>query len=138
MPTPRELMQLAVRVLDNKKAKDIRVLETAEVTVLADYFVICTAGSTTQVKTLADEVSKALSENGEPALRTEGYRGGGWVLVDFGAIVVHIFLKDIREFYALERLWRDAREVDIGGLLTPDATAAVSAVSETGREKGLV
>jgi ribosome-associated protein len=138
MPTPRELMELAVRVLDNKKAKDLRVLETGELTVLADYFIICTAGSTTQIKTLADEVSKALTEQGEPALRTEGYRGGGWVLVDFGAIVVHIFLKDIREFYSLERLWRDAREVDISGLITPDAATTAAAVSEKGTEKGLV
>lgn len=117
MPTPQELMELAVRALDNKKAKDIRVLETRDITVLAEYFIICTAGSTTQVKTLADEVSKVLGENGEPTLRTEGYRGGGWVLVDFGAVIVHIFLKDIREFYGLERLWRDAREVDITTLV---------------------
>jgi ribosome-associated protein len=129
MPTPKELMELAVRVLDSKKAKDIRVLETGDITVLADYFVICTAGSTTQVKTLSDEVSKALEAQGEPTLRTEGYRGGGWVLVDFGAIVVHVFLKDIREFYALERLWRDAREVDV---------AALTAQEQQATEKGLV
>lgn len=131
MPTPRELMQIAVRVLDNKKAKDIKVLQTSDVTILADYFIICTAGSTTQIKTLTDEVSKALSEAGEPPLRTEGYRGGGWVLVDFGAVVVHLFLKDIREFYALERLWRDAREVDISDLIEVENTDPVT-------DKGLV
>jgi ribosome-associated protein len=113
MLTSLEIAELAVRALDSKRAKDILVLETTDITVLADYFILCTATSTTQIKTLADEVDKALREKGEPALRTEGYRGGGWVLVDFGAIVVHIFLKDIREFYSLERLWRDAREVDI-------------------------
>jgi ribosome-associated protein len=121
--------KLAVQTLDGKKAKDIRVLETKDITVLADYFVICTAGSTTQVKTLADEVDKALRNSGEPSLRTEGYRGGGWVLVDFGSIIVHIFLKDIREFYALERLWRDARELDIGGWIEENNPAM---------EKGLV
>jgi ribosome-associated protein len=131
MPTPRELMQIAVRVLDNKKAKDIKVLQTSDVTILADYFIICTAGSTTQIKTLTDEVSKALSEAGESPLRTEGYRGGGWVLVDFGAVVVHLFLKDIREFYALERLWRDAREVDISDLIEVENTDPVT-------DKGLV
>lgn len=120
MLTPLEAAEKAVRALDAKKAKDIRVLETRELTVLADYFIICTAGSTTQIKTLADEVEKSLKENGEPALHTEGYRGGGWVLVDFGAVVVHIFLKDIREFYSLERLWRDAREVDIGNWIASD------------------
>jgi len=106
MLTSLEVAELAVRVLDGKKAKDIRVLETKDITVLADYFIICTAGSTTQIKTLADEVDKALKEKGEHTLRTEGYRGGGWVLVDFGSVVVHLFLKDIREFYSLERLWR--------------------------------
>lgn len=129
MLTALEVAELAVKTLDSKKAKDIRVLETKDITVLADYFVICTAGSTTQVKTLADEVDKILAEKGEKALRTEGYRGGGWVLVDFGAIVVHIFLKDIREFYSLERLWRDARELDISQWVTEDGPI---------KEKGLV
>ncbi|SHH63346.1 ribosome-associated protein [Sporobacter termitidis DSM 10068] len=129
MLTSLEVAELAVKVLDSKKAKDIKVLETKNLTVLADYFVICTAGSTTQIKTLADEVDKALGEKGERSLRTEGYRGGGWVLVDFASIVVHIFLKDIREFYALERLWRDAREVDISPWIDADAPMT---------EKGLV
>lgn len=129
MLTSLEVAELAVRVLDSKKAKDIKVLETKNITVLADYFVICTAGSTTQIKTLADEIDKALGEKGEKSLHTEGYRGGGWVLVDFSSIVVHIFLKDIREFYSLERLWRDAREVDISAWVTEDDPAA---------EKGLV
>jgi ribosome-associated protein len=120
MLTSLEIAELAVKALDSKKAKDIKVLETRDVTVLADYFILCTAGSTTQIKTLTDEVHKLLEENGEPPLRTEGYRRGGWVLIDFGCAVVHIFLKDIREFYALERLWRDAREVDIAAWLDED------------------
>jgi len=126
MLTSLEIAELAVRVLDSKKAKDIRVLETRDITVLADYFIICTAGSTTQIKTLADEIGKTLTEKGERVLRTEGYRGGGWVLVDFGALVVHIFLKDIREFYSLERLWRDAREVDISNWVVDDAPVKVA------------
>ena len=121
MLTSLEMAELAVRVLDSKKAKDIKVLETRDITVLADYFILCTAGSTTQIKTLSDEVDKVFRDRGEPALRTEGYRGGGWVLVDFGVVVVHIFLKDIREFYALERLWRDAREIDISKWITEEA-----------------
>ncbi len=122
MLTSLEVAELAVRVLDGKKAQDIKVLETKDITVLADYFIICTAGSTTQIKTLADEVDKVLKGKGELALRTEGYRGGGWVLVDFGSIVVHIFLKDIREFYSLERLWRDARELDISNWIIDEDT----------------
>lgn len=121
MLTSLEIAELAVKTLDGKKAKDIKLLETRDITVLADYFILCTAGSTTQIKTLADEIDKVLREQGEPARRTEGYRGGGWVLVDFGVVIVHIFLKDIREFYALERLWRDARELDISKWVIEDA-----------------
>lgn len=120
MLTSLEIAELAVKALDSKKAKDIRVLETKNVTVLADYFIIATAGSTTQIKTLADEVGKVLTEKGERTLRTEGYRGGGWVLVDFGVVVLHLFLKDIRDFYGLERLWRDAGDVDISAWVTDD------------------
>ena len=120
MINPKEMAELVVKTLDSKKARDIRLLKTRDITVLADYFVICTASSTTQVKTLADEVTRVLTEQGETPLRTEGYRGGGWVLVDFGCVVMHIFLKEVREFYSLERLWGDAPEEDISGLLTKD------------------
>ena len=118
MITPREMAELAVKALDSKKAKDITLLETHDITVLADYFIICTAGSTTQIKTLTDEVDKVLTEQGEPPIRTEGYRNGGWVLVDFGCLIVHIFLQEIREFYDLERLWSDAPRIDISGMIT--------------------
>ena len=118
MLTPKEMAELAVRALDAKKAQDIRLLETRNVTVLADYFLICTANSSTHIKTLSDEVSKVLEEQGERTLRTEGYRNGGWVLVDFGCLVVHLFTAEVRKFYNLERLWADAPVVDISGLLT--------------------
>lgn len=118
MLTPLEMAELAVKALDSKKAKNIKMLKTQDVTVLADYFIICTAASTTQIKTLTDEVDKVLSENGEHPLRTEGYRDGGWVLIDFGCIVVHMFLEEMRKFYALEHLWNDAPEVDLSALIT--------------------
>jgi len=117
MITPYEIAGFVVNALDNKKAQDIKLLKTRDVTILADYFVICTANSTTQLKTLSDEVEKILKENGEPPLRREGHRAGGWVLIDFGCVVVHLFLKDARDFYMLERLWSDAENVDIGGML---------------------
>ena len=104
MLTSIEMAKLAVQALDSKKAKDIKLLKTEDVTVLADYFVICTATSTTQIKTLSDEVDRVLSEHGEQPLRKEGYRSGGWVLVDFGCVIVHLFLEEIRTFYSLERL----------------------------------
>ena len=108
MLNPKEIADFAVSALEDKKALDITMLRTTEVTVLADYFIICTATSTTHLRTLSDEVEKVLKENGETPLRREGHRSGGWVLVDFGCVVVHLFLKETREFYTLERLWSDA------------------------------
>ena len=118
MMTSAEVMKLIVKTLDSKKAADIKVLKTEKVTILADYFVICTATSSTHVKTLSEETDKILSENGEAPLRTEGYRAGGWVLVDFGCVIVHIFTDEVRKFYGLERLWGDAEHIDISGLVT--------------------
>lgn len=117
MLTSKEIMEKVVKTLDGKLAKDIKVLGTAGITVLADYFVICTATSPSHIKTLSDETDKILSEAGEPPLRREGYRSGGWVLLDFGCVVVHLFLQEMREFYSLERLWGDAEQVDIQAVL---------------------
>ena len=116
MLTPREMAAAAVKALDSKQARDVSVLRTTDVTVLADYFVICTATSSTHVKTLTDEVDRTLSELGEPPLRREGYRGGGWILLDFGCLIVHIFQADMREFYNLEHLWSDADGVPLSAL----------------------
>ena len=117
MMTPREIAERIVVTLDNKKGKDIRLLKTEAVTVLADYFIICTASSSTHGKTLVEETEKALTLAGEPPLRREGYRSGNWVLLDFGCVVVHVFLEDTREFYGLERLWADAQAVDYTEML---------------------
>ena len=111
MLNPNEVADLIVNALDSKKARDIVMLRTTDVTVLADYFVICTAGSTTHIKTLTDEVGKVLAENGENPLRVEGHRSGGWVLIDYGCVIVHLFLSEMREFYTLERLWGDAETI---------------------------
>lgn len=118
MLTSLEMAKIAVKSLNEKKARDIKVLKTHDLTTIADYFVICTANSTTHIKTLSDEVTKALEEKGENPLRIEGHRGGGWILVDFGCLVIHLFLKDIREFYAIEHLWNDAPEIDISDIIS--------------------
>ena len=112
-----EIASLAVKALDDKMARDIQILKTDKVTVLADYFIICTATSDTHAKTLADETEKLLSQSGEPVRRREGYRSGGWTLLDFGCVIVHIFSEDMREFYALDRLWSDAEKLDYKELL---------------------
>ena len=115
--TPKEIAGYAVNALDSKKARDIKLLRTTDVTILADYFVICTANSTTQLRTLSDEVEIILKENGENPLRREGGRSGGWTLIDFGSVIVHIFLEEAREFYTLERLWGDAEDIDITDMI---------------------
>jgi ribosome-associated protein len=117
--TPAQLAEAAAKALDDKKAQNIRLLKTSALTVIADYFVICTATSTPHIKTLADTVEKTLSEMGEPVLHREGYRDGGWVLLDFGCVIVHVFLKETREFYNLERLWNDAEEISLSSLSGP-------------------
>ena len=117
MLTSYEIAHLAVKALDDKQAWDIQILKTDKVTVLADYFILCTSTSSIHGKTLADETDKVLSEAGEPPLRREGYRTGGWTLLDFGCVIVHIFSEEMRQFYALDRLWSDAEKMDITDLL---------------------
>lgn len=118
--TSREMAFAIVRALDSKKGLDIKVLETGSITTLADYFVICTATSSTQVKALADECERVMKERGEPPHHIEGHRGGTWILLDFSAVVVHLFMEEARQFYDLERLWKDAVEVDLGEILNPN------------------
>lgn len=112
-----ELAVLLARALDSKKGGDIKVLKTAAVTTLADYFVICTATSNTQVKAISDACEEAAEKNGERAHHIEGHRGGTWLLMDFSAVVVHVFTDEARKFYDLERLWSDAEEIDVAQLL---------------------
>ena len=117
--TPEQIVSIAARALDEKKAKDIRILHTAEQTVLADYFVICNGTSSTHIKALVDEVDRQLSEAGEPPVRREGLRSDIWVLMDFGSVIVHIFTDEARKFYNLERLWSDSEEVTLSSLPSP-------------------
>ena len=117
MRTPKEVAAIAAKALDDKKGVDIRLLEIAAVTSLADHFLICTGTSSTHVKALCDSVEKALDEAGEPVLRREGHRSGTWVLMDYGCLVVHVFTEETRQFYDLERLWNDAKKVDLESIL---------------------
>lgn len=119
MLEPREIVNIAVKALDDKKARNIKVLKTDKQTVLADYFIICNGTSSTHIKALTEEVDGRLSDAGEPPMRREGHRSGTWVLLDFGCVVVHIFTEEAREFYDLERLWSDSEEVDVSCLLGP-------------------
>lgn len=118
--TSYESAMLLANTLDGKKGEEIKVLKTEGLTTLADYFVICTATSTTQVKALADTCEKMLKDLGEPPHHVEGHREGGWILLDFSSVVVHVFMEESRKFYDLERLWADATPVDISGVVEPD------------------
>ncbi len=117
MMQAEERVREIVRALDSKKGQDIQVLKTGELTTLAEYFVLCTATSSTQIKALSDFCEKTLKDQGEPPHHVEGHRGGTWVLLDFSAVVVHIFNEEARQFYDLERLWQDAERIDISGML---------------------
>ena len=117
MLSSAQIAAIAAKALDDKKAKDVLVLKTAEQTVIADYFVICNGSSAPHVKALVDEVDKQLSEAGEPPMRREGLRSDIWVLMDFGCVLVHIFTDEARQFYNLERLWSDAQVIDPAQLI---------------------
>ena len=97
MLTSYEIAHLAVKALDDKKARDIQILKTDKVTVLADYFILCTASSSTHGKTLAEETDKLLSQAGEPPLRREGYRSGGWTLLDFGCVQLNLWGRNLTD-----------------------------------------
>lgn len=113
----REMAEIAVKALDSKKGKEIRLIRIDKITTLAEYFVICTGTSNTQINALCDAVEKELTEKGEEPLHREGYRGGTWVLLDYGCVVVHVFNDEARKFYSLEHLWADGAEVDLSAIL---------------------
>ena len=108
-----ERLEIIVKVLDDKRATDIGVLDISNLTSLGDYFIICTCSSDVQVRACSDEVEEKSKENGFAPKHIEGYRGGNWILVDFGDIIVHIMERETREFYVLERLWDDAKRLEI-------------------------
>ncbi len=119
--TPKELAIIAAKALDEKKGKEISAIEITDLTSLADFFVIATGTSNTQINALCGAVEKALKEQAnEMPLRREGYRDGTWVLLDYGCLAVHVFSPEAREFYSLERLWSDGKPLDLSGVLTED------------------
>ena len=116
--TPKELAIIAAKALDDKRGKEIAAIEVTDLTALADYFVIASGSSNTQINALCDSVEKAMKEQAdENPLRREGYRDGTWVLLDYGSVVVHVFSQEAREFYSLERLWKDGKPMDLSGVL---------------------
>ena len=114
---PIEIAKAVVSILDKKKASNIKLLRVADNTVLTDYFVIVTANSNTQMKSFADEVDYQLSRCGLEPKGIEGEKESKWMLLDYYSVIVHVFTRDAREFYKLEKLWADAEDIDISSLL---------------------
>lgn len=101
-----ETVMAVAKKLDEKKGRDIVLLDVSKATILAETFIICSGTSPNQVRMLADEAEKTMAEHGIPQKRLEGYREGRWIVVDFGDVLVHIFHREEREFYDIERLWK--------------------------------
>lgn len=114
----REMAKLAIQALEDKKAEDIHVIDISEVSVIADYFIIAGGSNKSQIQALCDNVQEKLGRAGYPERQTEGYQTANWILMDFGDVIVHIFDKENRLLYDLERIWRDGKQIDIGDFKT--------------------
>ena len=107
--TEQEKCRVIQAAADEKKARDIVLMDMVGLMSTNDYFIICSANTATQVRAIADNIEEKMEEAGGNFLHKEGYREGEWVLLDYGDTVAHIFQQDAREYYALERLWGDAK-----------------------------
>ena len=108
----KEMAKIAVNALEEKKAKDLKLLDISEVSVLADYFIIASGSNRNQVQAMADEVEEKLSKAGFTPKQVEGYQTANWILMDYQDIIIHIFDEENRLFYDLERIWRDGSLVE--------------------------
>lgn len=111
-----EGVKAAYKGLDDKLAKDIKVLEISELSPIADYFVIASGTNSNQIKAMADSVEEELYKVGFRLNHSEGMQTGSWILLDFGDIIVHLFNEEDRDFYSLERIWGDAKEISLDEL----------------------
>ncbi len=113
MERAAEFVKVAYSALAAKKGEDIRVLDIRGISVISDYFVIATGGNSSQLEAMKDEVDEQLGKAGATLKQIEGNRNSSWILMDYGEIIVHIFSRDDRLFYNLERIWGDGKEIDI-------------------------
>ena len=116
----KDIAKSAVVSLDKHKAADIKVIGVTDITSLADYFIIAEGTSSTQVKALSDYVEFELGEQGVKPLRVEGYNASNWILMDYGPVILHVFRGEPRQFYDLERLWKDGAQLPLSDFL-PEA-----------------
>ena len=111
MNESKKMALLAVEALEDKKAEDITIIDIREVSVLADYFIIADGSNRNQVQAMADSAEEALGRAGYDAKQIEGYQSANWILMDYKDIIVHVFSKEDRAFYDLERIWRDGKQI---------------------------
>lgn len=108
----KEMAKIAVAALEEKKAKDVKILDISDISVLADYFIIASGSNRNQVQAMADEVQEKLYKAGFESRQVEGYQTANWILMDYQDIIIHIFDEENRLFYDLERIWRDGSLVE--------------------------
>lgn len=111
MDISKKMVKLAYEALEEKKAEDIQIIEIKDISIIADYFIIANGTNSSQVDALVGSVSDALGKNGFETKRVEGVRSASWILMDYGDVIVHIFSKEDRLFYNLERIWRDGKSI---------------------------
>lgn len=113
MDQSKEMVRIAYNALSDKKGEDIKIIDITGISVLADYFIIANGNSDSQVNALVDNVEEELHKAGYPLKQREGQASGSWVLLDFGDIIVHVFDKENRLFYDLERIWKDGKDISV-------------------------
>ena len=111
MDQSKEMARIAYNALSDKKGEDIKIIDVTGISVLADYFIIANGNSDSQVNALVDNVEEELHKAGYPLKQREGQASGSWVLLDFGDIIVHVFDRENRLFYDLERIWKDGKDI---------------------------
>lgn len=113
MDQSKEMARIAYNALSDKKGEDIKIIDVTGISVLADYFIIANGNSDSQVNALVDNVEEELHKAGYPLKQREGQASGSWVLLDFGDIIVHVFDRENRLFYDLERIWKDGKDISV-------------------------
>lgn len=113
MNQSNEMVKTAYAALSDKKGEDISIIDIRSVSVMADYFIIASGSNSNQVQAMVDNVEEELGKKGFVCRQVEGYQSAGWILMDYGDIIVHVFDRDNRLFYDLERIWRDGKTLDI-------------------------
>lgn len=113
MDISRELAKTACHALSEKKAEELRVIDISEISPLADYFIIATGANNNQIQAMVDAVEEELAKTGHTAKQIEGNRNSTWILMDYSDIIVHIFSKEDRLFYDLEKIWTDGKKIEV-------------------------